>query len=274
MPSQFFTKCSETVILLPEYHLMAPLSQEHPHLSSEEKASVCKHLNCQKLSQEICIEAVQNELMPLRLIVQALFVQQLHTHQAFKECSESFRYMHCGEFSGSLSGSRCLLPRSQNMGESPFKQPTEEGERTISPAPLGSLFQKDCSTKRSELNKEDYESTSFRLQTLEQELISLKRSLRRQNVPKGSDHVTPKTESFRLIGLEGRTVVKKRKSLGQVSSCIGWASHRKYASRILKIFRRITMLGKGKSKIKKAASGLSSTSLACKTKPLHQMYNC
>ena len=253
-----------------------PLSQEHPHLSSEEKASVCKYLNCQKLSQEICIEAVQNELMPLRLIVQALFAQQLHTHQAFKECSESFRYIQYGEFSGSLSGSRCHIPRSQNLGESPFQQAIEEGETTIRPPPLGSLLQKESSTKRSELNKEDYESTSFRLQTLEQELMSVKISLRRQNVPKGSGHVTPKTESFRVIGLEGRTVVKKRKSLGQVSSCIGlsWASHRKHASRILKIFRRITMLGKGKSKIKKAASGLSNTTVACKTKPLHQMYNC
>lgn len=149
--------------------------------------------------------------MPLRFIVQALFVQQLHTHQAFKECSDSFRYIQYEEFSGSVSSSRCQIPRSQNLGESPFMQATDEGETTIGP-PLVSLLQKDISTKRSELCKEDYESTSFRLQALEQELMSLKRRLRWQNVPKGSDHITQKTDSFRLIGLEGRTVVKKRKS--------------------------------------------------------------
>lgn len=243
-------------------------------MSSEERVSVCKYLNCQKLSQEVCIEAVQNELMPLRLIVQALFVQQLHTHQAFKECSESFRFIHYREFSESLSGSRCQIPRSQNLGESPFMQAADEGEATVGP-PLGSLLQKDISTKRSELSKEDYESTSFRLQTLEQELTSLKRSLRQQNVPKGSDHTAPKTDSFRLVELEGRTVANKRKSLGQVSSCTGlsWASQRKYAGRILKILRRITMLAKEKSKVKNAASDISGTSLACKSKTLHQMYD-
>ncbi|XP_020258068.1 BTB/POZ domain-containing protein At5g48130 isoform X2 [Asparagus officinalis] len=245
------------------YKALDTYLMEHPQLSSEEKTSVCKYLNCQKLSQDICIEAVQNEQMPLRLIVQALFVQQLHTHQAFKECSDSFRYIHCGEFSGSLSSSRCQIPRSQNLEESPFERATNIGP------PLGSFLQKDSSTKRSDFSKEDYESTSFRLQALEQELVSIKQSLMK-NVPKGTDSM-----SFRVIGLEGKTVVKKRKSLRHVNSCISlsWASQRKYASRILKILRKINMLGNGKSKIKKAASGVSSTSLACEGKPLQQMYN-
>lgn len=224
---------------------------------------MCKYLNCQKLSEEICIEAVQNELMPLRLIVQALFVQQLHTHRAFKECSGSFRYINCGEFSGSISSSRGQIPVSQNLGESPFKQEPEEGEVATGP-PLGALLKKEAASQRSELTKADYESTSFRLQALEQELVSLKQSLRWQNVSKGSDHVAQKTESFRLFKLEGRSVAKKRNALGQAGSCIGsmsWATQRRYAGRVLKVFRRITLLGKGKSKTKKAASGVSTSSL-------------
>lgn len=254
------------------YRAMNTFLLEHPHLSAEEKATVCKYLDCQKLSQETCIQAVQNEQMPLRLIVQALYVQQLHTHQAFKDCSDSFRYMHCGEFSGSLPSSRCLLPKSQNLGESPYKPASEVRENVGTP--LGSLLQKDIAMRRSELTKEDYESASFRLQGLERELTSLKRSLQRQNTSKGLEHIA---QSFRLFDLEGRAVVKKRNPLGQGSSCIGslsWASQRKYAGRLVKVFSRITILGKGKSKIKQAAAGLSNSPLACRSTPLREMYDC
>ncbi|KAJ6815403.1 F-box proteinisoform X1 [Iris pallida] len=257
------------------YRALNTFLMEHPRLTTEDKASVCKYLNCQKLSEEVCIEAVQNELMPLRLIVQALFVQQLHTHRAFKECSGSFRYINYGEFSGSISSSRGQVPVSQNLGESPFKQEPGEGEVAATGPPLGTLLKKEAASQRSEFTKADYESTSFRLQALEQELVSLKQSLRWQNVSKGSDHVAQKTESFRLFKSEGRSVAKKRNALGQAGSCIGsmsWATQRRYAGRVLKVFRRITLLGKGKSKTKKAASGLPTSSLPCRSKTLHEMY--
>ncbi|KAG1342174.1 BTB/POZ domain-containing protein [Cocos nucifera] len=257
------------------YQAMSIFLMKHPHLSTEEKAAVCRYLNCQKLSQETCIQAVQNDLMPLRLIVQALFVQQLHTHQAFRDCSDSFRYMQCGEFSGSLPSSRCQLPKSQNLAESPYQQGTSKGE-TVG-TPLGSLLHKDLSVEQAEITKAEYESTSFRIQALEQELMSLKQSLQCKNMLKGSAHKVPKKPSFRLSGLERKTVVKRRNPLGQVSSCIGsmsWTSQRKYANRLLKIFRRIALLGRGQSKIKQAASGLSNGSLACRSKSLHEMYDC
>ncbi|CBI28410.3 unnamed protein product, partial [Vitis vinifera] len=207
------------------YRAMNAFLHAHPNISQEEKGMVCKYLDCQKLSQEVCIEAVQNELMPLRLIVQALFLQQMNTHQAFKECSDSFRYAHCGEFSGSLSSSRYPNSKSQNLGESPYMD-GEPGSR-----PLSFLLQKDPVMQRSELSKKDYESTSFRIQNLEQELMSLKRNLQWQSM----------------------------NTLGQATGCIGavnFASQRKYASRLLKVFRRITLFGRGKSKRKPGAPGL------------------
>ncbi|KAK9285691.1 hypothetical protein L1049_024890 [Liquidambar formosana] len=235
------------------YRAMNNFLQAHPNISQEEKGLVCKYLNCQKLSQAACIEAVQNELMPLRLIVQALFVQQLNTHQAFKECSDSFRYAHCGEFSGSLSSSRCPNSKSQNLGESPFIDGGEEGSR-----PLSFLLQKDIAMQKSEFSRKDYESTSFRIQNLEQELMSLKRSLQWQNIPKKTEPILDKTQSLRPYGLEGRSLSKKRNPLGQVSACIGsvnFTSQRKFASRLLKVFRRITLFGRGKSKRKPGAPG-------------------
>lgn len=222
--------------------------QTHPDISQEEKGMVCKYLSCQKLSQEVCIEAVQNELMPLRLIVQALFVQQMSTHQAFKECSDSFRYAHCGEFSGSLSSSRYPNSKSQNLGESPYM----DGE--LCSRPLSFLLQKDPAIMQScELSKKDYESTSFRIQNLEQELMLLKRNLQWQSMSKKTEQVSNKSQSLKSYVLDGRTLSKNRNTLGQATGCIGavnFASQRKYAGRLLKVFRRITLFGRGKSKRK------------------------
>lgn len=207
---------------------------------------VCKYLNCQKLSNEVCVEAVQNELMPLRLIVQALFVQQLSTHKALKECSDSFRYAHCGEFSGSLASSRYANSRSQNLVESPCVNVEDTRNR-----PLSFLLQKDLAYDSPEFCRREYESTSFRIQTLEQQLMTLKRSLQLQNSSKKHEQVSKKVEPVRAYGLEGRTMSKKRTPLGQVSSCIGtvnFASQRKYASRLLKVFRRFSLFGRAKPK--------------------------
>lgn len=203
--------------------------------------------------------------MPLRLIVQALFVQQLNTQAAFKECSDSFRYTHCSEFSGSLSSSRAANNKSQNLRESPYMDGSEGGSR-----PLSFLLQKDVTMNSSEVRNEisgkDYESTSFRIQNLEQELVSLKKTLHVQAVPRKWEpaqmNVEPVSGSFQDIKpftMGGRTMSKKRNPVGQVTSCIGsvnLTSQRKYASKLLKIFRRISLFGRGKSKRKANTNGI------------------
>ncbi|XP_017979003.1 PREDICTED: BTB/POZ domain-containing protein At5g47800 isoform X4 [Theobroma cacao] len=52
------------------------LKQEHPDLSKAEKKSLCRMLDCQKLSPEIRAHAVKNERLPLRTVVQVLFFEQ------------------------------------------------------------------------------------------------------------------------------------------------------------------------------------------------------
>ncbi|KVI10645.1 hypothetical protein Ccrd_010951 [Cynara cardunculus var. scolymus] len=241
------------------YRALNVFLQMHPELSQDEKSTVCKYLNCQKLSHEVCVEAVQNELMPLRLIVQALFVQQLSTHKALKECSDSFRYAQCGDFSGSLPSSRYANSRSQNLVDSPCVDLEDTRNR-----PLSFLLQTDLVSQKPELSSKDYESTSFRIQTLEQQLMTLKRSLQLQNTSKKREQVSKKVEPVRPYGLEGRTMSKKRTPLGQVTSCIGtvnFASQRKYASRLLKVFRRFSLFGRTKPKRKPSVTGLHPKSL-------------
>jgi len=43
---------------------------------------VCKIMNCQKLSLEACTHAAQNERLPLRVVVQVLFFEQLQLRNA------------------------------------------------------------------------------------------------------------------------------------------------------------------------------------------------
>ncbi|XP_057545431.1 BTB/POZ domain-containing protein At5g48130 [Amaranthus tricolor] len=227
----------------------------HPQLSQEEKTSVCKYLNCQKLSQEVCVEAVQNEFMPLRLIVQALFVQQLNTQHAFKECSESFRFTYSKEFSSSLSSSKCLNSKSQNLGD------IFEDESIIN-KPLNCLLASDSTLQidqEDELNvaRKEYESTSFRLQNLEQELLSIKKSIHSKKLGKEIEQGCQKTRPN--YGFEGRSFSKRRNiSVGQVSSCIGsvnFSSQRKYAGRLLKIFRKVSLFGRAKLIKRHSVSG-------------------
>lgn len=153
--------------------------------------------------------------MPLRLIMQALFLQQLHTHQTVKDCSDSFRYVQASELT--ITGT--LTPNSA----SPY----------------------DGCPHSTSLSNKEYDSASFRIQTLEKEIMSLKKSLQCEN--------STKVPSFRISGLDGSSAMRRRKPLGQVRGCIGfgstsWGSQRRCAGRILKLFRRIAMLGKGKGK--------------------------
>lgn len=193
-------------------HLYAAINaffQSHPGLLQEEKASVCKYLDCQKLSRRVCIEAVRNEAMPLRLMVQALYVQHSNTQQALED---SFR-----EASGSLGGSR----------------------------PLGLLMQhEEYSSTPQPVSRKDYESTSFRIENLEKELMSLKKTLELQQISKRR-----KNRQENQVG---------NKNINhQFTSCIGsvsFDSQRKYASRIFKILQRLTLFGGGGRSRRKTAA--------------------
>ncbi|KAL8250987.1 hypothetical protein R6Q59_034680 [Mikania micrantha] len=51
--------------------------KEHPGIGKSEKKRICRLMDCRKLSPEACKHAVQNERLPLRVVVQVLFFEQL-----------------------------------------------------------------------------------------------------------------------------------------------------------------------------------------------------
>ncbi|XP_075479798.1 BTB/POZ domain-containing protein At1g67900-like [Primulina tabacum] len=53
----------------------------HPELNKSERKSLCRILDCKKLSMEAGMHAAQNEMLPLRIVVQVLFFEQARTAQ-------------------------------------------------------------------------------------------------------------------------------------------------------------------------------------------------
>ncbi|CAN1274748.1 BTB/POZ domain-containing protein At5g03250 [Linum perenne] len=59
------------------YHAIDVYLKAHPWLTESEKEQLCRLMNCQKLSLEASTHAAQNERLPLRLIIQVLFFEQI-----------------------------------------------------------------------------------------------------------------------------------------------------------------------------------------------------
>ena len=60
--------------------------QAHPWLPEKEKEQLCNILDFQKLSIDACAHASQNERLPLRVILQVLFFEQLQLRTALAGC--------------------------------------------------------------------------------------------------------------------------------------------------------------------------------------------
>ncbi|KAL3726440.1 hypothetical protein ACJRO7_031352 [Eucalyptus globulus] len=60
----------------------------HPNLNKSERKRLCRILDCKKLSMEACMHAAQNELLPLRVVVQVLFFEQARATMASGKVTE------------------------------------------------------------------------------------------------------------------------------------------------------------------------------------------
>ncbi|KAI3452670.1 hypothetical protein Pfo_009334 [Paulownia fortunei] len=60
----------------------------HPELNKSERKRLCRILDCKKLSVEACMHAAQNEMLPLRVVVQVLFFEQARATMAGGQVTE------------------------------------------------------------------------------------------------------------------------------------------------------------------------------------------
>ncbi|XP_043713683.1 root phototropism protein 3-like [Telopea speciosissima] len=77
------------------YRAVDSYLKAHPTLSEHERKRLCRVMDCQKLSMDACMHAAQNERLPLRVVVQVLFSEQVKISNAIannslKETGESY----------------------------------------------------------------------------------------------------------------------------------------------------------------------------------------
>jgi hypothetical protein len=65
--------------------------QAHPTLTEHERKRLCRVMDCQKLSFDACMHAAQNERLPLRVVVQVLFSEQVKISNALASSSAALR---------------------------------------------------------------------------------------------------------------------------------------------------------------------------------------
>ncbi|GAB4838341.1 hypothetical protein Ancab_027871 [Ancistrocladus abbreviatus] len=83
LPVQKFVELAEMVSSISRpahdglYRAIDMYLKEHPETSKSERKRICRLMDCKKLSADACMHAVQNERLPMRVIVQVLFFEQV-----------------------------------------------------------------------------------------------------------------------------------------------------------------------------------------------------
>ncbi|CAN6285262.1 unnamed protein product [Urochloa humidicola] len=75
--------------------------KEHPSLGKSDKKRLCALMDCKKLSPDACAHAVQNERLPLRIVVQVLYHEQTRASTAATIRADS---IGIGSYESSRSG--------------------------------------------------------------------------------------------------------------------------------------------------------------------------
>ncbi|GMP99672.1 hypothetical protein CsSME_00047058 [Camellia sinensis var. sinensis] len=87
----------------------------HPKMKDSERYRLCKTIDCQKLSQEACSHAAQNERLPVQMAVQVLYFEQIRLRNAMNGGHNQLFFGSVnGQFpqrSGNGAGSGCISPR-------------------------------------------------------------------------------------------------------------------------------------------------------------------
>ncbi|XP_065864404.1 BTB/POZ domain-containing protein At1g03010 isoform X2 [Euphorbia lathyris] len=84
----------------------------HPNIKDSERYRLCKTIDSQKLSQEACSHAAQNERLPVQMAVQVLYFEQIRLRNAMNGGGHNQFFL--GQFpqrSGSGAGSGAISPR-------------------------------------------------------------------------------------------------------------------------------------------------------------------
>ncbi|CAN0899031.1 BTB/POZ domain-containing protein At1g03010 [Linum grandiflorum] len=86
----------------------------HSNIKDSDRYRLCKTIDSQKLSQEACSHAAQNERLPVQMAVQVLYFEQIRLRNAMNGGGNNNNQLFFGQFpqrSGSGAGSGAISPR-------------------------------------------------------------------------------------------------------------------------------------------------------------------
>ncbi|KAG8368471.1 hypothetical protein BUALT_Bualt15G0048900 [Buddleja alternifolia] len=89
------------------YRAIDTYLKEHPGISKSERKKICRLMDCKKLSADACMHAVQNERLPLRVVVQVLFFEQVRaaasSGSSTPDLPKAIKDLNCGSYGSSRS---------------------------------------------------------------------------------------------------------------------------------------------------------------------------
>ncbi|KAJ4848937.1 26S proteasome regulatory subunit 6B [Turnera subulata] len=142
------------------YRAIDSYLKAHPTLSEHERKRLCRVMDCQKLSIDACMHAAQNERLPLRIVVQVLFSEQVKISNALANSS------------------------LKEAGESQF-QPMVPNRKTLLEGTPQS-FQEGWATAKKDINtlKFELETVKAKYLELQNEMESMQRQFDKMTIKK------------------------------------------------------------------------------------------
>nr|XP_043618009.1 BTB/POZ domain-containing protein At3g49900 [Erigeron canadensis] len=138
----------------------------------EEGSKICNYIDCSNLSSQVLMHAVQNPRMPLRFVVQAMFIEQLNTRRSVFSATQTLK---------------------NNHHQQPIKH-LSAGPKSVT---LGAILQRDAARRQVANLKDSMDYTSTRIQILEEEINGMRKLL--LNKPDTGRVIGQgKSESFRF----------------------------------------------------------------------------
>lgn len=151
----------------------------------EEKIQLCNYIDCSILSPRVLMHAVQNPRMPLRFVVQAMFLQQLNTRHS-------------------------IFAADNNRGRYQKKETATDAATT-----LGAILQRDAALRQVSQLKAVMNATNSRIQTLEEELSGMRKLLSEPGGSVKNRIDSSRSASFRFSS-DPRSI--ERGQIGSISS--------------------------------------------------------
>lgn len=154
----------------------------HPWISEAEREKICGLIDCQKLTLEACTHAAQNERLPLRVVVQVLFFEQLQLRHAIAGtllAAETGAALEPGRQSASRLGDEEDDEDEDEEEDAEVVEQEPVGERAVAVAAgQGSVSTTwRAAVRENQVLRLDMDSMRTRVHQLERECSTMKKAI-------------------------------------------------------------------------------------------------